>query len=246
MRIVHPNEKHSIMQQTLLLGLILIFGLTSCEKDNDNSENLKMNYTFDFHSTGTENWMSFFSDYPFGGENFYELTFQYSNLPEPLDTNLKSLKISGNNHSDDLFSAIYRKFDGLQSNTSYSVTFDIDFASNALANGVGVGGSPDLSIGAGGINFIPTNIVDNLNHYRPNFESKLQGDLSNEVFQILGTIGVSENIQTPFILINRNNLVAPIGIKSNSDGEVWLMIATDSGFEATTTLYYKSIKISFE
>ena len=80
MRIVHPNEKHSIMQQTLLLGLILILGLTSCEKDNDNSENLKMNYTFDFHSTGTENWMSFVIAY-----------FSYTNRWQQAKKNIRTL-----------------------------------------------------------------------------------------------------------------------------------------------------------
>ncbi len=236
------------MRKIFFLGLVFILGLTSCNKDDDNSGKSKKNYTFDFNSTGIENWKSFFSDYPEGSETFYELTFEYSNLPEPLETNIKALKLSGNNHSDDLFSAIYRKFDGLQPNKNYSITFDIDFASNALLNGTGIGGSPDLSIGAGGFNYVPNKTPENLRGhvYRSNFESKLQADLSNDVFQILGTIGVSEVDPTPFALINRNNLDNPIKIESNSEGEIWLMIATDSGHEGITTLYYKTIKISIE
>lgn len=224
---------------------ILALGAISCSK-NDNSRSPKIDYSFDFNNIETENWMSLFSDYPVGEETFYELEFEHSNLPEPLDANLGALRISGNNHSDDLFSAVYRKFDGLQPNTNYSITFNINFASNAPTNAVGAGGSPDLSIGAGGLGFEPTNTVDNLNHYRPNFESRLQSGLSNDVFQVLGTIGVSDDIPTPFMLINRNNLNNPIEIMSNSDGEIWIMIAIDSGFEATTTLYYRSIEISFE
>ncbi|NMC59994.1 MAG: hypothetical protein GYA51_11550, partial [Candidatus Methanofastidiosa archaeon] len=200
----------------MIYFLVLTLGIIACNKNGDNPESSKMEYTFDFNSIGMENWMSFFSDYPVGEENYYELIYEYSNLPEPLDTNIKSLKISGNNHSDDLFCAIYRKFDGLQPNKSYSVTFNIDFASNAPTNAVGVGGSPDLSIGAGGLSFVPNNRIDNLNTYRPNFESKLQSHLSNEFFQVLGTIGVSDNIPTPFMLINRNNLDNPIEIVSNS------------------------------
>ena len=202
--------------------------------------------SFNFNDIGKENWMSLFSDYPVGQEIFYELEFQYTNLPEPLDTNIKSLKISGNNHSDDLFSAIYRKFNGLKPNTNYKVTFDIELASNAPTNAAGVGGSPDLSIGAGGINYAPENNIDELNFYRPNFESLLQAGTSNDVFQVLGTIGVSDIIPTPFTLINRSNLDDPLIIESNSKGEIWVMIATDSGFEATTTLYYKLIKIRLE
>ncbi len=235
------------MKKTHILGLILLLGITSCKKDNDTPyESSKLDYVFDFNSTGIENWKSFFSDYPVGKEKFYELTFEYSNLPKPLDTNIKVVKISGNNHSDDLLSAIYRKFEGLQPNTTYLVKFDIELASNVPTSAFGVGGSPDLSIGAGGIKGIPENIVDNLNTNRPNFESKLQSGQSNEVFQVLGKIGVSDKIPTPYMLINRNNIDNPITIKSNSVGEVYLMIATDSGFESTTTLYYKTIKINFE
>lgn len=227
---------------TNIIVYTLIILLIGCSKNVGNSSP-SLDYEFDFDNLGQENWNSLFSDYPVGSESSYELEFQYTNLPEPLDQNIKALKISGNNHSDDLFSAIYRKFNELKPNTTYSVTFDIVMASNAPSNTPGVGGSPDLSLGAGGINYIPENTIDNLNYYRPNFESNIQSGLSNEVFKILGNIGVSDIIPTPFILINRNNLADPIKINSNSNGELWLMIATDSGFEATTTLYYKSIII---
>jgi hypothetical protein len=231
------NIKHIM----ILTFLVILYGCNI----NDDPEAKSMEYIFDFH-LGKENWMSMFSDYPVGEELFYELEFQYTNLPEPLDTNKKSLKISGNNHSDDLFSAIYRKFEGLQPNTKYLVTFDIELGSNAPTNAVGVGGSPDLSIGAGGINYAPENTIDNLNYYRPNFESLLQSGISNDVFLVLGTIGVSDVIPTPFTLINRNNLNNPLMIESNSKGEIWLMIAIDSGFEGTTTLYYALIKIRLQ
>lgn len=220
--------------------IVISIVITGCSKKDDATE---FNYTF---AAGTENWQNLFSDYPVGGENFYELEFTNAFLPPPLDQNIKSLKISGNNHSDDLFSAIFHKFENLQRNKTYSITFDIDFASNAPKKGVGVGGDPNLFIGVGGINYLPKNNIDNLNFYRPNFISKIQSGQSNEVFQIIGNIGVSTTIPTPYTIVNRNNIGNPIFVESNSEGQIWLMIATDSGFEATTSLYYKSINIKFE
>lgn len=229
------------MRKWNFICFIFIFALiVGCTK-KDNV--LEYNYTF---TAGTENWQSLFSDYPVGEENFYELEFTNAFLPPPLDQNIKSLKINGNNHSDDLFSAIFHKFENLQPNKDYSITFNIDFASNALIGGSGVGGDPNLFIGVGGINYLPKNNIDYLNTYRPNFISKIQSGQSNEVFQIIGNIGVSTKIPTPYTIINRNNNGTPIIIKSNSEGQIWLMIATDSGFEATTTLYFKSIDIKFE
>jgi hypothetical protein len=47
-------------------------------------------------------------------------------------------------------------------------------------------------------------------------------------------------------MINRNNIGNPVTVTTNSKGEFWLIIATDSGFEGKTSLYYKSINIEID
>jgi hypothetical protein len=232
------------MTKTSILKFLYLFLFVSgCKKEEDTIPKIEHNFTF---TNGNENWQSFFSDYPIGEEVFYELEFNNTFLPPPLDQNVKSLKINGNNHSDDLFSAIFRRFENLQPNKSYSITFNIDIASNALIGGTGVGGDPNLSLGAGGINYLPKNIIDKSNYYRPNFISKIQSGQPNDVFKIIGKIGSSKTYPTPYKIINRNNIDNPFIITTNSNGEFWLMIATDSGFEGITTLHYKSINIKIE
>jgi hypothetical protein len=140
-------------------------------------------------------------------------------------------------------SFIYRKFEGFYPETEYLVTFDIDLASNTPTNAFGVGGDPNLAFGAGGIAFAPENQIDDEGHYHPNFQSFLQSGQSSAAVQVLGRIGVSDSIPTPFLMINRSNFTKPVSLKTNKSGELWLLIGTDSGFEATTTLYYRSIKI---
>lgn len=230
-------------RKTLITIFCILFVVISCKKQHDTKPIAEYKFTF---NNGNENWQSLFSDYPVGSEAFYELEFSNAFLPAPLEGNIKSLKVRGKNHSDDLFSAIFRKFENLQPNKLYSVTFNIDVASNALIGGVGVGGDPNLSLGVGGINYLPNNTIDNLNHYRPNFISKIQSGISNEVFRMVGKIGADETNPPPYKIINRNNLTDPFKITTNSNGEFWLMIATDSGFEGLTTLYYKSINITIE
>lgn len=227
----------------LIYSACLITLFSACSNKNDVEPTLNLQYTF---QNGVEGWTSFFSDYPVGQETNWELEFKQSALPAPLDAGIKALKISGNNHSDDLFSAIVRKIDQLKPNHTYQVTFDVEVASNAQINGVGAGGSPNLALGAGGILAAPQNTIDGQNHYRPPFVSQLQSGLSNEVFKVLGTIGVSDQYPTPFTLVRRENLNNPVSLKTNNNGELWLMIATDSGFEGITTLYYKSIKVTLK
>ena len=226
------------MYKILLIALVTCL-LVSCRKHNGYADK---RYVSSF-SKDTDGWHAFFSDYHEGKEDFYELSFQRSGLPDPLDNTIHSLKISGNNHSDDLLSVVYRKFDGLKPNKQYAISFDIELASNVATNWFGIGGSPDLSLGAGAIAYPPSSTIDEEGLYRPNFSSAIQSHLPNETFELLGTIGVGEDV-TEYTLIRRHNKNKPLLATANSNGELWLMIGTDSGFEGTTTLYYKSIKVS--
>ncbi|MEJ7588615.1 MAG: hypothetical protein WKI04_13725, partial [Ferruginibacter sp.] len=202
-------------------------------------------YTFDFNQ-GDHEWEVLFSDYPVGEESNYELSFEKSGLPAPLDPLKKSIKVTGNNHSDDLLSIIYRKIDGLEPNTRYAVSFSINFASNVCKSCVGVGGSPNLALGAGGLPHAPGNLIVGDNefpYYRPNFITEIQGYRSNSAMKMLGRIGVGEELSNPYAISNLNNKEAPIYLTSNAKGELWLIVGTDSGFEATTTLYYTKIEV---
>lgn len=218
---------------------LLVWWLASCTKSDKPSDYREYSYNFNL---GTQGWDSLFSDYPKGEESFYQLEFAYSHLPEPLDTTVKAIKISGNNHSDDLLSFITTKITQLIPDAVYEVTFDITMASNVATNSIGIGGSPDLAIGAGGLGYEPAKALDASNWYRTNFISLLQSHESNNVMQMLGTIGVQDTT-TVYTLINRNNSDNPLKLKTNEYGELWLLIGTDSGFEGITTLYFKSITI---
>ncbi len=35
----------------------------------------------------------------------------------------------------------------------------------------------------------------------------------------------------------------PLSVQANQQGEIWLVIGTDSGFEGLTTIYYNSIQV---
>jgi hypothetical protein len=225
----------------IVLVLCVVTALCSCDKNDDDS---KKHYTYTFQKGG-EGWDAFFSDYHVSGEEFYELAFNTTHLPQPLDTTVPALMITGNNHSDDLISMIFRKFDGLKANTTYSVTFNIELASNAPSNSFGAGGAPDIALGAGGLPYAPASTTDEEGLYRPNFISALQSRESNETLKMLGTIGVGEDV-FEFTLINRDNEGNPVQVTTNEKGEMWLLIGTDSGYEGITTLYYKTVGVSIE
>ena len=40
--------------------------------------------------------------------------------------------------------------------------------------------------------------------------------------------------------------ISPINTVSNSTGEIWIIVGTDSGFESTTTIFYNTIKVNIK
>ena len=99
-----------------------------------------------------------------------------------------------------------------------------------------------MSLGAGALAYAPASTLDEEGLYRPNFSSAIQSHVSNETFKILGTISVGDDA-THYALISRDNKDKPILATANEQGELWILIGTDSGFEGITTLYYKTIKV---
>ena len=106
--------KKSKTNLSIIIMLLIISGYTNLFGNVNNPEQDQVNYFYEF-SHDEEGWIGDFADYPKGEEGFYELLFEYSKLPFPLDQNKGALRVFGNNHSDDLFMFIKRKVSGLLS-----------------------------------------------------------------------------------------------------------------------------------
>ncbi len=227
---------------TVLIGIIaLVF---SCTKNDDNQKADVFEFNFDF-SKGEDGWLYGFAYNSEIDISTYELDFKLSSLPEPLDVNQKSLFITGINRSDDLFMYLKRKITGLDTNTTYSVVFDIEFASIYPTNAVGVGGAPGESVymKAGAV-LIEPNKVESDGNWRMNLDKANQNN-SGVDMKVIGHVGVADNT-VAYTLVSNTNLAEPFIITTDAKGEVWVIIGTDSGFESTTSLYYNKILIKIE
>ena len=228
-----------------LIFLIGLTGLFGCDLSSDSSGILVFSYGFDF-SESQHNWVVDFTDFPAGTDSSsYELKFAYTDLPPNVATNKKSMMVSGNNHSDDLFMFMKRKISDLSPNTDYTLVFEVELASNAPKGAVGIGGAPGESVflKAGAASMEPKKIIED-NQYALNVDKGNQ-NTSGEIAIVLGDIAVSYDTQD-YSLISRNNTGnTPFIARSNSKGEIWLIVGTDSGFEGTTTVYYTRVNVVF-
>jgi hypothetical protein len=126
----------------IVFTVIAIFGCKkSGSKPGKENEILK-----DDFSNVPGGWSVDFADYPKGKELEWKLEGGIANLPSPLDAKLKGLRVSGFNHSDDLFMFLKKKITGLKSNQTYTVNLEVEFASNAPSDAFGVGGAPGESV----------------------------------------------------------------------------------------------------
>lgn len=229
-----------------LIAVILI-SLCGCDLSGDESGILVFSETFDF-SQSQDNWIVDFTDFPSGEEDsaFYELKFAYTDLPENLGANKKSMMLSGKNHSD-LFMFMKRKLTNLTPNTDYAMVFEVELASNAPKGAAGIGGSPGESVylKAGASGNEPKKVIE-ADLYTLNIDKGNQSE-AGENTVVLGDIAVDFNTEE-YTLITRSNASTynnPFVAKSNSKGELWLIVGTDSGFEGTTTIYYTKVNVVF-
>ena len=223
--------------------LFIVFLITGCGTSSDSDGT--STFTFNF-ADGTVNWTAGFADYPVGNENFYNLNFTRSPLPLPLDENRFGLRLSGDNRSDDLFMFIKRKIDGLKPSANYSLSLDIELASDSPEDAIGIGGGPGTSVflKAGATDVEPVPIITEEagfenGYYRMNIDHGNQSQGGDDM-PVIGDVAHS-NDDFEYTLIKRslNNFT----VQAGENGEIWLIIGTDSGFEGTTTLYYSKIKV---
>lgn len=233
------------MNKLYLIGLAVLLGIfASCQKDNITNPVEPREFIFNFQ-TNSEDWIGDFADYPnqLNIDN-YNLEYSYSKLPEPLNINKGALKQSGTNRSDDLFMFIKKKINGLLPNKNYNISLEVEFATNAPSGAIGVGGAPGegVAIKAGGSTFEPLKVIDNYdNWYRMNIDKGNQ-QIDGKDMKKIGDFSNGTDLNT--YKLKTLKTISPLSIKSNSNGEVWIIIGTDSGFEATTTIYYNMIKVS--
>lgn len=232
----------------ILLILPLVGLLAACGGDDlpEPDRNTKMLY-IDFND-GATGWKSGFADYPTGQETFYELSSGLETLPTSLGTNRKGYKLSGNNHSDDLYMFVTKQVDGLEPNTIYNFRFKVTFGTNAQKNCVGVGGAPGESvwIKVGVTKTEPKAINNGAGNLLMNIDKGQQGAGGSDAI-LVGDFANSRECGDNNTSYMEKSLISNNGAFSASTddkGNIWVLLSTDSGFEATTTIYFMELEVS--
>ena len=231
-----------VTQLFFLLVVLAVF-LTGCSTNYE--QEYQFNDTFDEDEQG---WVASFADLPADYDDQFMLDSGWGILPSGLEGN--ALFLSGNNQSDDLFMFIQKQFTGLNPNTTYEIQFDVELASNSPAGMMGIGGSPGESvhIKAGAVPHEPEIITDSINWLRMDIDKGNQASEGSDMIN-LGTysnpnIDAETQVGDEYALMRLDNQYVPFQATSDKDGNIWVIVGSDSGFEGKTAVYYNSISIT--
>jgi len=228
--------------QTFIASCLVTLLVTACGggtlyigAPNTNTINIDFN-------NAVEGWTAGFADYPAGQETFFELASSHTALPSSLGQNLKGIKISGNNHSDDLFMFITKKFTGFEPNTRYEIDFEVSIGTNVHSGCSGIGGSPGDSVylKAGAAKVEPKPVNNGSGFYLMNIDKSNQATGGSDAM-VIGNIGNGLDCDSADNSYKKKTLKSEPGkftTYSDANGALWIIFGTDSGFEGTTTIYF--------
>jgi hypothetical protein len=186
-------------------------------------------------------WEAAYADYALGQETSINFAFGHERLPSPLDDR-SGVYLQSMNVADDVFMYISRLLDGLAAGTRYRVELSVTLATNAPPGCVGIGGAPGeaVTVKAGATRLRPQNVVEQ-GFVRPNFDKGDQTESGRDVIAI-GDFAQDVPAGDCFApLYSRKTLSTgsdgPV-VTSDSQGRLWLIIGTDSGYEGLTRAYF--------
>ncbi len=219
------------------IGCLCILLAISCKKD----EPLLTPISFDF-SKQHHSWVAGFADYSDTYDDL-DLKAEMAPLPASLNPSGKTtgFKVEGKNSPGDLFMFIKRKMTGLDPNQTYSITANIQFASDAPKGAIGIGGAPGEAVflKAGAVAFEPKVSKNAQGTYVINVDKGNQGQ-SGKNMKIIGNVAKADDKPGYVSLVRKAEKMT---VKTNTDGECWIIIGTDSGYEGLTRLYYQKIDL---
>lgn len=195
-------------------------------------------YTF---QRDAEGWTVGFADLPVDhDQSTFDLLSGYRALPEGLDGG--GIYVQGHNRSDDLCMFLKRQVGGLRPNTRYEVTVSLDLATDVPPGRVGIGGSPGESVfvKAGASAVEPITIEDSNGYLRMNIDKGNQSRGGADMM-VLGHVAHPDAAGGTYRIKTLGNEGRAFSAETDAEGQLWLIVGTDSGFEGLSTFYYARI-----
>lgn len=240
---------------TLAALVVLVVAIISCDDGagptttEEPARGDPIRLRFDFED-GSDGWASDVSDFS-DATRPEDIVSETGVVPPGIDEESGWFHLAASNRSDDMFlymSRLIGEQADLVPSAVYTVEFTISAASNAPSNCAGIGGAPResvwLKVGASTSQPVPIQ-EDGDTHLSVDKGNQSQGGKAAEVAGVIANgIPCEEALESdqPYAVVTwEEKLDDPV--TTNAEGEMWLFVGIDSGFEGRSSLYYDSVEV---
>lgn len=222
------------------IAILLSVALNGCRDSSSDDGQSPIRIEIDFNNASSQ-WQGGYSDYMPGTEPS-EFIAETRPLPSPFVGN--GFYTLGGNRSDDLFVYIKSKFAGFSQHTRYRVTFQVSIITNTSSGCAGVGGSPDSVTVKGGASILEPVTIWTGTGYEMSIDKGYQS-VGGKDAVVLGDIGNS-NTDCFNLIYESKTLTSttPLEVTTDASGTLWILFGMDSGFEASSHIYYQTISVA--
>lgn len=253
----------TLMKYLSFFVLMLLADTSLAQVNGDLTIPKNKTYVLDFNSSLLQfnAWSFGVSDYNYIFNGYFTnqgkgFVSRIETVPLNYRETLKGGFMSSINVSDDMFMFTKRKVTGLLPNTEYRATFQVQIATKAGRNCVGVGGAPgeDVTLKAGATGVEPLSVpvfsfgggVYSID-YRMNIDKGDQRIGGKEMIVLGDIAGTSTNcIDNKRYELKELASTEAVSVKTNWLGEAWVIVGTDSGYEGETSLYITKVTADFK
>ncbi len=230
----------------LALLALLVFLLPGC--DGTTLEPPPDPVTFDLDFTAeSHGWEAGFSDFRPQDEEQMELASGHEPLPADVEEEGIGLFVGATNRSDDVFMYWTGQVDGLEPGVVYEARFRVDFATEAPSGCVGVGGPPGeaVHLKTGATPVRPEPVEEN-GYLQMNIDKGNQLQDGEDAIRIGDVANTNEDCLDWRWEMKTLESADPFEARADEEGSLWLLVGTDSGFEARTELFYTRFRVELD
>ena len=140
---------------------------------------------------------------------------------------------------------VKKKLTGLSPDADYTVTFNVEFAYSAIAGSDSTDAGDAVFMKAGAVSFEPKRVLEG-KQYTVNIDKGDQNENGSEMVFIGNASQPSFENEYGYSNATRTNSSSnenPLSVRTNGDGELWLVVGSESAFEGRTILYYTKVDV---
>jgi hypothetical protein len=272
--IVKHLKKKIMKTIALIISGVLALSLYSCNNDEDTitdpvgNEGVELNYDFE---SDDEGWNAALAEFPVDEEDLYE--FEVEQTTSPVDDEEGALLLSASNPNGNLFMYASKQISGLEPSTQYKVSYSLNVTSSVVVDTTGfvidttgvdtdTTGVDSDTTGVGDDNddlFVTLNDTVVIKAGAVSEEPVTEANQDNFLKLIGISIGEPGSDGADLVVIGSFaadttdvgfteetvSTTTPISVITNEDGDLWLLVGTET-FGNKTEIYFNSINVVIE